>query len=211
MGLASASVERSGGISNRNARITLKSRRPLKTAKNIKKLSDRAGTLSAVVGLRKSSSAERYVAERGQGDCRGDSRNTQCLNADRGSGTFRRSGGSECRTGPRPDAGWYCDWNLGDRDRLHCFLDTGAGTGQSARAYPLDAIFAARPTPEPWCGREKGSSETAGSGGQAAPFMDEIPGVQSHGGGIFVDTTPGEGTCFTLELRVGQEGSWLSC
>ena len=48
-----------------------------------------------------------------------------------------------------------------------------------------------------------------GSAGLGLAIVKEI--VEGHGGRIFVDTTPGEGTCFTLELRVGQEDSWLSC
>jgi len=50
------------------------------------------------------------------------------------------------------------------------------------------------------------ASKTGSSGGQAALFMDELPRVQGHGGRIFVDTTGGDGTCYTLELRVRQEG-----
>ncbi len=48
-----------------------------------------------------------------------------------------------------------------------------------------------------------------GSAGLGLAIVKEI--VEGHGGRIFVDTTAGEGTCFTLELRVGQEDSWLSC
>jgi NtrC-family two-component system sensor histidine kinase KinB len=48
-----------------------------------------------------------------------------------------------------------------------------------------------------------------GSAGLGLAIVKEI--VEGHGGRIFVDTTPGEGTCFTLELRVEQEDSWLSC
>jgi two-component system, NtrC family, sensor histidine kinase KinB len=48
-----------------------------------------------------------------------------------------------------------------------------------------------------------------GSAGLGLAIVKEI--VEGHGGRIFVDTTIGEGTCFTVELRVRQEGSWLSC
>jgi signal transduction histidine kinase len=48
-----------------------------------------------------------------------------------------------------------------------------------------------------------------GSAGLGLAIVKEI--VEGHGGRIFVDTTIGEGTCFTVELRIRQEGSWLSC
>jgi NtrC-family two-component system sensor histidine kinase KinB len=48
-----------------------------------------------------------------------------------------------------------------------------------------------------------------GSAGHGLAIVKEI--VEGHGGRIFVDTTIGEGTSFTVELRVRQEDSWLSC
>lgn len=48
-----------------------------------------------------------------------------------------------------------------------------------------------------------------GSAGLGLAIVQEIVGV--HGGRIFVDTTEGMGTCFTVDLPVRQEGSWLSC
>jgi two-component system, NtrC family, sensor histidine kinase KinB len=48
-----------------------------------------------------------------------------------------------------------------------------------------------------------------GSAGLGLAIVKEI--VEAHGGRIFVDTTEGMGTCFTVDLPVRQEGSWLSC
>jgi len=48
-----------------------------------------------------------------------------------------------------------------------------------------------------------------GSAGLGLAIVKEI--IEGHGGRIFVDTTAGKGTCFTLELRAGQENLWLSC
>jgi two-component system, NtrC family, sensor histidine kinase KinB len=47
-----------------------------------------------------------------------------------------------------------------------------------------------------------------GSAGLGLAIVKEI--VEAHGGRIFVDTTEGYGTCFTLALPVRQEGSWRS-
>jgi two-component system, NtrC family, sensor histidine kinase KinB len=47
-----------------------------------------------------------------------------------------------------------------------------------------------------------------GSAGLGLAIVKEI--VEAHGGRIFVDTTEGHGTCFTVDLPVRQEGSWPS-
>ncbi len=48
-----------------------------------------------------------------------------------------------------------------------------------------------------------------GSAGLGLSIVKEI--VEAHGGRIFVETAMGEGTCFTIKLRIRQEASWLSC
>ncbi len=47
------------------------------------------------------------------------------------------------------------------------------------------------------------------SAGLGLAIVKEI--VEAHGGRIFVDTAEDQGTCFTVELPAGQEGSWLRC
>ncbi|MGH7916666.1 MAG: ATP-binding protein, partial [Candidatus Binataceae bacterium] len=46
----------------------------------------------------------------------------------------------------------------------------------------------------------------AGSAGLGLAIAKEI--VEAHGGRIFVDSAPGEGTCFTVELPLTPEGIW---
>jgi len=48
-----------------------------------------------------------------------------------------------------------------------------------------------------------------GSAGLGLAIVKEI--IEAHGGRIFVETAVGEGTCFTIKLRIRQEASWLSC
>ena len=48
-----------------------------------------------------------------------------------------------------------------------------------------------------------------GSAGLGLAIVKEI--IEAHGGRIFVETAMGEGTCFTIKLRIRQEASWLSC
>jgi two-component system, NtrC family, sensor histidine kinase KinB len=45
-----------------------------------------------------------------------------------------------------------------------------------------------------------------GSSGLGLAIVKEI--VEAHGGRIFVDTTQGYGTCFTVEIPIRQEGLW---
>ena len=47
-----------------------------------------------------------------------------------------------------------------------------------------------------------------GSGGLGLTITKEI--VQAHGGRIFVDSTMGKGTCFTVELPTGDDELWQS-
>jgi two-component system sensor histidine kinase VicK len=48
-----------------------------------------------------------------------------------------------------------------------------------------------------------------GSAGLGLGIVKDI--VEAHRGRIFVDTTEGFGTCFTVALPIQQEGSWQNC